>query len=123
MKRVKILAVSLMMMFGLLSAAQPAYAINIVKDQACQANPSSAICKSSGDDVGAIVKNVVNVLLYILGIISVIMIIVGGIRYTTSGGDSSGVKSAKDTILYAIIGLVVAIMAYAIVNFVLGSFK
>lgn len=68
-------------------------------------------------------KNVANVLLYVLGAIAVIMIIYGGIRYVTSGGDSSHVKAAKDTILYSVIGLVVAILAYAIVNFVLTSFK
>jgi multisubunit Na+/H+ antiporter MnhB subunit len=55
--------------------------------------------------------------------IAVIMIVIGGIRYTTSNGDSSQVKSAKDTIMYAVIGLVVAILAYAIVNFILSAFK
>lgn len=68
------------------------------------------------------IKNVVNVLLYLLGAIAVIMIVVGGIKYTTSNGDSSGVTSAKNTILYSVIGLVVALLAYAIVNFVLAQF-
>lgn len=68
------------------------------------------------------IKTIVNLLLFILGAIAVIMIIIGGIRYTTSNGDASNTKAAKDTILYAVIGLVVAIMAYAIVNFVLGAF-
>ena len=54
----------------------------------------------------------------IIGAVSVVMLIIGGIRYTTSQGDSSAVTSAKNTILYAVIGLVVAILAYAIVNFV-----
>lgn len=69
------------------------------------------------------IKDVVNVLLFILGAIAVIMIIIGGIRYTTSNGDASQTKAAKDTILYAVIGLVVAILAYAIVNFVIDSFS
>lgn len=68
------------------------------------------------------IKTVVNILLFVLGAIAVIMIIIGGIRYTTSNGDASSIKGAKDTILYAVIGLVVAILAYAIVNFVLGAF-
>jgi hypothetical protein len=68
------------------------------------------------------IKNIVNLLLFILGAIAVIMIIIGGIRYTTSNGDASNTKAAKDTILYAVVGLVVAILAYAIVNFVLGAF-
>lgn len=62
---------------------------------------------------------VVNILLYIIGAISVIMLIVGGIRYTISNGDSSQVTSAKNTILYAIVGLIIAFLAYAIVNWVL----
>ena len=68
-------------------------------------------------------KIIVNVLLFLLGSIAVIMIILGGIRYTTSNGDSSQITSAKNTILYAVIGLVIAILAYAIVNFVLSAFK
>ncbi len=68
------------------------------------------------------IKTIVNVLLFILGAIAVIMIIIGGIRYTTSNGDASNTKAAKDTILYAVVGLIVAVLAYAIVNFVLGAF-
>ncbi len=51
-----------------------------------------------------------------------IMIVIGGIKYTTSNGDSSSVTSAKNTILYAVVGLIVAMMAYAIVNYVVGKF-
>ena len=68
------------------------------------------------------IKTIVNIMLFILGAIAVIMIIIGGIRYTTSNGDASNTKSAKDTILYAVVGLVVAILAYAIVNFVVSQF-
>lgn len=85
-------------------------------------NKNTAVCKSNDDDAGALIKTVVNTLLYVLGTIAVIMIIVGGIRYATSGGDASGIKGGKDTILYAVIGLVVAMLAWAIVNFVIGMF-
>ena len=61
-------------------------------------------------------------LLFIIGAISVIMLIIGGIRYTVSGGDSAAVTSAKNTILYAIVGIIVALLAFAIVNFVLTQF-
>lgn len=67
-------------------------------------------------------KTITNVLLFIIGAVSVIMLVIGGIRYTVSAGDSSAVKGAKDTILYAIIGIVVAVLAYAVVNFVIGAF-
>lgn len=67
-------------------------------------------------------NQVTNVLLYIIGAISVIMIVVGGIRYTISNGDSNQITAAKNTIMYAVIGLVVAILAYAIVNYVVTAF-
>lgn len=69
-----------------------------------------------------IFKTITNVLLFIIGAISVIMLIIGGIRYVVSGGDSGAVTSAKNTILYAVVGIVVAILAYALVNFVITSF-
>ena len=68
------------------------------------------------------VTTVTNILLFLIGLVAVIMIIIGGIRYTTSNGDASQTKAAKDTILYAIVGLVVAIMAYAIVSWVVKTF-
>ncbi|HET7630578.1 MAG TPA: hypothetical protein VFK03_04355 [Candidatus Saccharimonadales bacterium] len=67
-------------------------------------------------------KKIINVLLFIIGLIAVLMIIIGGLRYVVSGGDSSATKGAKDTILYAVIGLIVAIMAYGIINFVVTKF-
>jgi hypothetical protein len=70
-----------------------------------------------------IFKTITNVLLFIIGAISVIMLIIGGIRYTVSNGDSAAVTSAKNTILYAVIGIVVSILAYALVNFVITSFS
>ena len=79
--------------------------------------------QASGDDFNKGIKRIVDVMLFLLGAIVVIMIIIGGIRYATSNGDANGTKAAKDTILYAVIGLVVAIMAYAIVNFVVSSFS
>lgn len=69
-----------------------------------------------------IFRTITNVLLFIIGAIAVIMLIIGGIRYVVSGGDQNAVTGAKNTILYAIVGIVVAILAYAVVNFVLGSF-
>lgn len=73
----------------------------------------------SGDN--AIFKTIVNIMLFIIGAISVIMLIIGGIRYVVSGGDQNAVSGAKNTILYAIIGIIVALLAYAIVNFVVGG--
>jgi hypothetical protein cdiviTM7_00647 len=73
-------------------------------------------------DPQALVKQFVNIFLFAVGALSVIMLIWGGIRYTTSAGDSNKVQAAKNTVLYAIVGLVVAILAYAIVNMVMSKF-
>ena len=71
--------------------------------------------------VGGTFSTITNVLLFIVGAIAVIMIVIGGLRYVTSGGNQNAVTAAKNTILYAIIGIIVAILAYAAINFVLGS--
>jgi len=63
-----------------------------------------------------------SVLLFAIGAISVIMIIIGGLRYVVSGGDSSNITAAKNTVLYALIGLIIALLSYAIIRFVLTSF-
>lgn len=67
-------------------------------------------------------KKVTDVLLFIIGAVAVIMLVIGGIRYTVSGGDQAAVTAAKNTILYAVVGIIVAILAYAVIGFVTGSF-
>lgn len=70
---------------------------------------------------GGILTTLVNILLFAIGALSVIMIIIGGLRYTVSAGNSSAVTAAKNTILYAIIGLVIAFLAYALINLVMST--
>lgn len=107
--------------------------------QAATPTPKESLCTGSGGTWNAgtstctnadsngtldgLFKTIVNILLYIIGAVSVIMIIIGGIRYVVSAGDQSSVTGAKNTIMYAVVGLVISIMAYAIVNFVLSSIK
>lgn len=74
-----------------------------------------------GPSVDSTVRLVVSILSFIVGVAAVIMIIIGGFKYITSGGDSANIASAKNTILYAIIGLVVAVLAQVIVRFVLNQ--
>lgn len=94
-----------------------------IKDSAACAKGSNTPTSLFGDGTdGGIFQTVANVLLFIVGAVSVIMLIVGGIRYTISQGDSGAVTSAKNTILYAIIGIVVSLLAFAVVNFVITSF-
>lgn len=94
-------------------------------DQGLADGATSAQGKDQQSDLfgdQGVFKTITNVLLFIIGAISVIMLIIGGIRYVVSGGDASAVTSAKNTILYAVVGIVVAILAYALVNFVITSF-
>jgi len=71
------------------------------------------------DGKDGLIKTVVNILLWAVGILSVIMIIFSGFRYITSSGDASKTKSAQNTLIYSVVGLIVAIMAWAIVNMVI----
>ena len=73
------------------------------------------------NDLMTTLNNIINVVIGVIGFIAVIVIILGGVQYTTSAGESAKVKKAKDTIMYGIIGLIVALLAYSIVNFVLSN--
>lgn len=74
------------------------------------------------DEDNGIVNIIINTMLFIVGVLSVIMIIYGGILYTTAHGDKNQVDKAKNTLIYAIVGLIVAIIAYALVNWVTKIF-
>lgn len=91
-------------------------------EKVCESDPTSSVCQSSNDDFGTIMRTVSNTLLYILGAVAVLTIITSGIRYATSHGDPGAIASAKNTLFYAVIGLIVALSAYAIVNFIAERF-
>ena len=123
MKKLRTALLSIAAITGLL-------ALPLVPATVFAASPAEQI-KQGVTDVGGTgdeeelsegIKTIVNVMLFILGAIAVIMIIIGGIRYATSNGDSSQLQSAKNTILYAVVGLVIAILAYAIVQFIIEQF-
>lgn len=76
---------------------------------------------NNDDSISTLAANIVNIFSLIVGIIAVIMIIYGGFRYITSGGDSGGVGNAKNTLIYAIIGLIIVALAQLIVHFVLNQ--
>jgi len=137
MKRIKLL---LTVMYALalaiipsavLLSASPAFAQNgnsEIQESLCgganleapTSNP--AACQTdSGTNVNNIVNTVITVFSWVVGVVSVIMIIVGGFKYVTSGGESNGVTSAKNTILYAIVGLIIVAVAQIVVRFVLSN--
>jgi hypothetical protein len=103
------------------SGATTATGLN-AKQQACDgldATGTTDCGNGTGMDVPALVKAIINLLSVLVGAVSVIMIIIGGFRYVVSNGDSNGVSGAKNTILYAIVGLVIVLFAQVIVAFVI----
>ena len=122
MKKIKMVLAGLLIIPAIALAVAPAtqaadFELKTGVDSAKGKGASDSI-----DDPSATVKQVVNIFLWAIGALSVFMLIWGGIRYTTSAGDSNKVTAAKNTIIYAIVGLVVAILAYAIVNLVVNQF-
>lgn len=89
-----------------------------------QEGAEAARCDGCPEDLfgdTGVFKQITNTILYIVGVIAVIVLIIGGIRYLISGGDSKKVTDAKNTVLYAIIGLIIALLSFAIVNFVISA--
>jgi cytochrome bd-type quinol oxidase subunit 2 len=95
--------------------------INVDTNSDLPANSSACKNKTTGPNLTDILKKIINVLSLLVGAIAVIMIIVGGFRYVTSGGSDSATGAAKKTILYAIVGLVIVALAQVIVHFVLNN--
>lgn len=120
----------ILLAFGLIFAfATPIVMTSNVLDNQAHAEGAADLIQKGADSTGQkdsrsagdLAKDFVNIMLFAVGILAVIMLIWGGIRYVLSGGDSGAVSSAKKTILYAGVGLIVAILAYAIVNFVITT--
>jgi hypothetical protein len=91
-----------------------------VDQGAVKTDPEGAAQQDAQTRVTGIIEDVINIFSLVVGVIAVIMIIIGGLKYITSGGDSGNVTSAKNTILYAIVGLIIVALAQIIVRFVLG---
>ena len=124
-KKIQLIIVALAVSLGISGAilaptatyAACTSAADCVQDGADKAGGKS----SNTADPKEIIQTIVRILLFLIGAVSVIMIIIGGFRYVISQGDSGAVTSAKNTILYAVIGLIVAIFAWAIVDFVIDN--
>ncbi len=82
---------------------------------------SSSVCAGSDDNLMKIVRNIINTLLFLVGVIAVIVIIVSGIRFVTANGNQDQVTSARNGIIYSCVGLAVSLMAYAIVYFIIDN--
>ena len=108
-----------------------AHAQNAIKTDVCTGadaatgatdDATKACNGSDSDDVlNRFIKPIINILSVLVGAVSVIMLIVGGFKYITSGGDSGKVGSAKNTIIYALIGLALVALSQVMVRFVLSK--
>lgn len=84
-------------------------------------NTSTTACKTDGSSLSSKISTILNILSAAVGIVAVAMIVYAGFRYVTSAGSEGGVKTAKNAIIYAIIGLVIVAFAQIIVHFVIGN--
>ena len=125
MSKIKLLLVSALTVIGIGVAVPASVGAADLYNDVCKTQPDNSLCSGqtslAEQKAGALIKTIIDTLLFLLGAICVIVIIVGGFRYVTSNGNSESVKSAKNIILYAVIGLVVALAAYAIVGFVIDA--
>ncbi len=105
-------------LIGVAVVASPVSALTLqegVEAARCDGCPANLF----GND--GVFKQITNTILYVVGIVAVIMLIIGGVKYVISGGDSKQVTDAKKTVLYAIIGLIICLLSFAIVNFVVST--
>lgn len=123
---IKVLAVAALVAVPLLVpavvGAQPSIQDSLCEGSSLQVGSGGTCADTEGDtEINSIIETVINIFSLVVGVVAVIMIIIGGLKYITSSGDSNNITSAKNTILYAIIGLVIVAMAQFIVRFVLGK--
>lgn len=115
---------------AMLSIKSPLYA-QVDFFQACEKAPESEYCKNVSSETSkdrvlgpdSILVKIIKIIVMLTIAISVIMVVIGALKYTLSGGDSNGLQSAKNTILYALVGIVIGIFAQVIVSFVVGNIK
>ncbi len=119
-------ALGVLSVFGL--SSRTAVAANDGADQACQGLSALGVdCDSGASDAQAVaakpIETIVKLLTFIVGAASVIMIIYGALRFITSGGNSDSAKSARSIIIYALVGLVLALLANVIISFTFKQAK
>ena len=124
MKRYKnpLIAAALSLVVAIVAAVTPV-ALPSASAQFTKGVEAARTPEMSTKSIGTTIGDVVNILLYFVGAIAVIIMIWGGFQYITSSGDSQKATTAKNTIMYAVIGIIVVVLSYAIVNWVFGLFK
>lgn len=121
-KHLKLFLIALASILGMqLSLIAPTFADDVCSTNAPAEVKKAAGCSANKDALPTIITNILYVIIGVAGLIAVIYIIIGGINYMTSAGDTSKLEKAKKTILYACIGLIICALAFAIVNWTIGA--
>lgn len=122
----RLIKIFILSLIALPALATPVAAVNPVEQVCSGGGSGSAACEAADPNEGAllgaegVVTRAVQFIVYIAGALSVVLVVLGGIKYATSNGDSGNIQSAKNTVIYALVGLIVAVFAQAIVSFVLS---
>lgn len=119
MKKIIFLALMSLSVASVLSLAVVSGSASAQVSSGINAATTNEMKNKQIDGNNGVIRTVSNILIWVVGIVSVIMIMWSGFKYITAAGDTSKVASAKSSLIYAIVGLIVAIMAYAIVNFIM----
>lgn len=122
-KYLKIIAIAVFSILGtatIISSPTLAADADVCSTNVPDSVKEAAGCNSNTDSLQSVITNILSAIIGVAGLVSVAYIIVGGIQYMTSSGDSSKTEKAKKTILYALIGLVVCALSFAIVNFAIS---
>lgn len=124
MNKIKTAIVSVLLLVFSTVAVIPAPAVmaETSKEAVCRGIDGTTNCgAATGISINKLIRNIVMLLSMIVGVAAIIMVVVSGLKYTTSGGDASSIASAKNTLIYALVGLAIAAMAQFIVRFVLRT--
>ena len=120
LKATVIIAALLFTNIAILAAPNSVQAANVCNGNAPASVKKAAGCSGNKNELQKNITNILKAVIGAAGLVAVIFIVIGGVQYMTSAGDTSKVEKAKKTVLYALIGLIICALAFAIVNWVIG---
>lgn len=116
------LAVSLSVLFGISPVALAvAPGVDAPRNEVCQGITGGNCTTAGGNDISRVLRAVLSILTWVAGVAAIIMIIISGLKYITSGGDSSSIATAKQSLIYALVGVIIVALSQVIVRFVLSQ--
>jgi uncharacterized membrane protein len=118
-KRINLIVVAFASLF-VLAVGVPAIAFaQTPKQEVCKGVNSTATGTCADDNIASIAKTIIDILSWIVGVVAVIMMVIAGLTMVTSAGEAEKAKKAKSTITYALVGLVIVLLAQVIIRFVI----